>query len=364
MKYKVMQQVADSKGLGGVGKAYLQLIESDCFGSFIFCPLEQMSGITGFSVKAIRAYIKEIKEFKPDLIHVRGAMVDGLNALIAARLYGHCKIVMSVHGLYSDFREANELKKKISEFLIEPLIFSIPDAVITVYKGGLKRKKINRWAKWLWGYVYNPLPNWDYSNHNEIRHDMRIKLDIPESNIVVTSISRFEYDKGYSYISDAISKLNENWPCNLTILLVGQGKYKERFLQQNRVPINEKKIIVCDATRNVIPYYYMSDVFLTASLHENHSNALLEACASHIPSIATNVGGNSETIQDGIGGWIIQSQDSDRIAELIVKVSKTSKDELKKMGENAFQYASVKFEKETVYGDLARCYNDVIEGRR
>lgn len=363
-KYKVMQQVCQPNGMGGVGKAYKQLITSKQLECFEFRPLVQTEQTRGLSIKVIKKYIKEIKEYDPDLIHVRGVLIDGFLALIAARLSGKRKVVMSVHGLYSDFIEAHPLRKMIAKYIMEPLSFCMADAVFTVYEGGTKRKCIRNPSRWLWGFVYNPMPEWDCSLKNKIRGETREELSIAEDKIVVSSISRITYDKGYSVLGEALQLLSAEWPENLIVMIVGQGNYKERFIGALQNEINKGHIVIVGATPDVQKYYFASDVFINPSLHENHSNAILEACAAEIPSIVTNVGGNAETIIDGKTGWVIPSKKPEAIVESLRQVSAKNRQELEDIGLRARQYAESTFSKEIVYSKLARCYADVINKDR
>ena len=47
------------------------------------------------------------------------------------------------------------------------------------------------------------------------------------------------------------------------------------------------------------------DVFVLPSLAEGISNTILEAMATGLPVVATNVGGNSEILLDGITGFLV-----------------------------------------------------------
>ncbi|MDD3141360.1 MAG: glycosyltransferase, partial [Lachnospiraceae bacterium] len=71
---------------------------------------------------------------------------------------------------------------------------------------------------------------------------------------------------------------------------------------------------------NVQPILAASDYFLLPSLHENHSIALLEAMAMELPVVATDVGGNKETVKDGKFGIIIPPYDASALAEAIIQM--------------------------------------------
>ena len=59
------------------------------------------------------------------------------------------------------------------------------------------------------------------------------------------------------------------------------------------------------------------DVFALSSLSEGYSMALLEACASGLPIVATDVGGNSEIVVDGRNGLTVAPADGEALAGAI-----------------------------------------------
>ena len=59
------------------------------------------------------------------------------------------------------------------------------------------------------------------------------------------------------------------------------------------------------------------DLFVLSSLSEGYSMALLEACASGLPIIATDVGGNREIVVDGRNGLLVAPGHEDALAEAI-----------------------------------------------
>lgn len=61
------------------------------------------------------------------------------------------------------------------------------------------------------------------------------------------------------------------------------------------------------------------DVFILPSLYEGFPNAILEALALGLPVIASNVGEITDTVKDGINGYIIHANSSDSIRLAIQK---------------------------------------------
>jgi glycosyltransferase involved in cell wall biosynthesis len=67
----------------------------------------------------------------------------------------------------------------------------------------------------------------------------------------------------------------------------------------------------------VVQEVQMADVYLSSSLSEGISNAVLEAMALGVPVISTDVGGMSEVVKDKITGLLINPYTSLEICEAI-----------------------------------------------
>lgn len=87
--------------------------------------------------------------------------------------------------------------------------------------------------------------------------------------------------------------------------IAGEGdKLAELRQQAARLPLPERVIFL--GQRDDVPRVMnASDCFVMTSTKEGFSNALVEALASGLAVIATNVGGNAEAVRDGKDGLII-----------------------------------------------------------
>jgi glycosyltransferase involved in cell wall biosynthesis len=65
------------------------------------------------------------------------------------------------------------------------------------------------------------------------------------------------------------------------------------------------------------------NVFVMPSLSEGISNTLLEAMASGLPVIATNVGGNPELVADGHNGLLVPAADPAALSAAMMALFRT-----------------------------------------
>ncbi len=74
------------------------------------------------------------------------------------------------------------------------------------------------------------------------------------------------------------------------------------------------------------------DCFVLPSLAEGVSNTILEAMATGLSVIATDVGGNSELVDDGRSGILVHAGDSEAIAQSIVSYA-NDRDKARRAGQ-------------------------------
>lgn len=317
-KVKVLHQVLDPSGIGGVSSEFKALEESSLTKKYEFSSMILSDPHRGLNLHDIRFYFDRIKETQPDIVHVRGAAVDGLNAIIAAKIYGKCKIFTAVHGMWSDIVFIGKLKHCFFKYFVERAIFSLSDGISCVCANATNRRYFDRYRKKMLPYVYNRMPYYDPGKAQENRKTVRGTYDIDENAIVGLFLGRLSKEKGLDDLCTAICLCEQKLPDNFVLLVVGSGDYLDACKQNLK---NAKcKVIFTGSQTDVSRFYQASDFFILPSLHENHSISLLEACAAQLPSIATECGGNSETITNSINGIIVPVGNPHKLSEAIVKM--------------------------------------------
>ncbi|MFX0068133.1 MAG: glycosyltransferase family 4 protein [Candidatus Hodarchaeota archaeon] len=134
-------------------------------------------------------------------------------------------------------------------------------------------------------------------------------------------IGDLELWKGISYLIKAIEKLNETGH-KAFLTIVGDGDYRNGLEKKaHGLPIR----FLGQQNHERIPQLLQkSSILVLPSLWEGIPTVALEAMASGIPVIATNVGGVSEIVTNEKTGILVRPKNADDIAQAVIRLSKSS----------------------------------------
>lgn len=310
----VMQHCFGSLGGGGPVGALDRLQQ---YSGAAYPEIRQLAPAGGVNIALLRNFVGRIRDCKPSILHVRGLGAEGFHGAFAGRLAGVPNILVSIHGTHRDLRSpGNPLRRWIVVNVLERLTLSLATHVATVYDAALERKFLVPYRHKLVGAVPNgvvvPPPADD-----ETRRALRERLSIAPDAVVGICVSRLVPDKGYLVLADALECMGPRLQgCEL--IVVGGGDetvtIRERFARIAGIATH-----FTGQQADVLSYLRASDFFVQASLHENLSNALLEAMATGLPVVATSVGGTPEVLAKG-GGLLVPPDDAVALGEAIVRM--------------------------------------------
>jgi glycosyltransferase involved in cell wall biosynthesis len=105
-----------------------------------------------------------------------------------------------------------------------------------------------------------------------------------------------------------------------TFKIIGSGPEKERLIRlANSLGISSR-VEFLGASTNVKDVYHTFDVFVLSSRNEGFANVILEAMASGLPVIATDVGGAREAIENGRTGFIVPPHNPEALAQYVSRI--------------------------------------------
>lgn len=303
-----------------------------------------------FDLSWMKQLGNRIKNMKPDVIFCHG-FNGPVIAWLTAKLYNlKTPVVCTYHGRYHSPTRFKKIISPVYNAIPEMLYRTYARQVVTVenYSKDYLQKKGVRIEKL--ATVYNGISD-DTSG--------TVGTGVADTDYVkLCTISRLDAVKGIDYLIRALPEVKSKSGTRFKLFIVGDGPERANLRKLAADRGMKDDIIFQGYQQQVEKWLHEADIFLLPSLHEYHSIALLEAMRAGKPIIATKVGGNPESVRDGIDGIIVPPKDSQAIAAAIIKL--IEQPELKTMfALNARKRYLNNFTEDKMLADLAAVLNQI-----
>ncbi len=308
---------------------------------------ENISSIDFFKfgyLRLVKIVKREIKEFKPDILHAYYASSYGL----IGALSGFKPFVISVWGsdvfefpkksfihravLKYNLRKADYIQS--TSLVMAKELAQYTDKKIIVVPFGIDMDK------------YKPITELKERKENEI---------------VIGTIKWLRKIYGVNYLIDAFYLLTKKYPNQkLKLLIVGGGpritEYKSLVKKYNIVDLVEFTGSVPIA--ETVNYHNRIDIFVALSLRESFGVSALEAAACSVPVVVSNVGGLPEVVQNGKTGFIVEPMNPQVAADAISKLIDDAALR-EQMGKDAREFVKRKYDWNKNVKDQIKIYEHI-----
>ncbi len=307
----------------------------------------------GGDFKALFALVKEIREFKPDIIHTHTAKAGFLGRL-ASILSMHPSIrVHTFHGhlLTGYFGGIKTLLIIISERILA--IFT--DQLLAVGEKVMRDlllAKIGKKDKFSIvppGLELGQLPD---------KLESRDTLGLSSGQMYCSYIGRVTQIKRPDRFLDVVSEVR-NRNIDVHFLIVGDGElldYCRKRIAQEKLPVT-----VLGWRNDIERVLAASDIVILTSDNEGTPLSLIQAGMAGIPVVTTNVGSISEVVMNGSTG-IITSTEVIELADALEKLFNDSSLR-QSFGVNAQKYTKSNFGVQRLVSDHEELYRKLISNR-
>jgi glycosyltransferase involved in cell wall biosynthesis len=253
------------------------------------------------TLPSLPIFVKAVVSSK--IIHAHGHPY--LTSLIASKLAKQYNkpLVLTQHNTFIEYNNIFDQVELLNDLSIGKQNLNSADRIIAVSQAtkeymlrlGAKPKKVE--------VVYNGVDLTKFRPIIGKREEMRKKIGVPQDAIVVLTVRRLVYKNGIDTLMDcANSVIRKNR--KIVFLVVGNGPDLNSVrLEIKRLGIESNFRLVGFVSDQDLPSYYNSaDLFVLPSKSgEGLPLVVLEAMASGLPVIATNVGGIKEILIDDYG---------------------------------------------------------------
>lgn len=253
------------------------------------------------------------RRLQPDIVHTRN--LAALEAQLPAWLAGVSYRIHGLHGWDISNMSGENSKYRRLHRLIDPLVHRyIPlSADLERYLTEAVRVNSNKITR-----ICNGV---DTEKFMPPGNSGKIRLPEPLRNkMIIGTVGRMEVVKDQLNLVTAYLRLLERDPAlkdSTALVLVGDGTqrgYLENLLAETKFKDN----VWFAGNRTDVPDILAAmDLFVLPSKAEGISNTLLEAMATGLAVVATDVGGNAELVAPGSTGMLVPKEDSTALAQAL-----------------------------------------------
>ena len=286
-----------------------------------------------FDFRAARELASLCREWNIDLIHCQ-FLREHYTALLAKRYNSHIRVVYTHHILQS-----NNAVTRLSNRLLDRR----QDMMLAVCTKGREQLIANGWSGDRVRVIFNAVDAAAWAgSHDE--STLRAEIGVDNDRFVMLYAARFAEGKGHAPLIDAMALLKERTSLPFTLVLAGDGPLLEPTKQQVKELGLEDCVRFLGFRQDMKNLYKGADLCVCPSQQEALSFFLIEAMASGLPVVATDVGGNSDIVNEESGdGLLVPYGDADAMAEAVRRMME-DKPFRARCRENALRAIQEKFE--------------------
>lgn len=270
------------------------------------------------NLTACRELKKLLAENHYDIIHTHTPNASAIVRLVCRELRkSGTKVFYTAHGFH--FYTGAPLKNWLVYYPVERFLSRWTDTLITINSEDYERAKRSFHAK---RTVYIPgvgidLRRFSFEFSEEDRRKKRDELGVPQEATVLASVGELNDNKNQSVVICAMAKLADQ---NVHYILCGQGE-REDGLRQLAEELGVAERVHFLGFRTDVPEIYpAADIYLCPSFREGLNVSIMEAMASGLPVVCSDIRGNRDLIEDEKGGLLCGPDHADEFAAAVSRL--------------------------------------------
>jgi glycosyltransferase involved in cell wall biosynthesis len=186
---------------------------------------------------------------------------------------------------------------------------------------------------------------------------LRTSLGIPADHQVVGLVGRLVREKGYLEFLDAAVRILKQRP-KTTFLAIGPHEpWKADALSDDDIHSRGlgDALHLLGHREDIAELYGMMDVFVLPSHREGFPRSPMEASATGVPVVATDIRGCRETVVEGENGFLVPVRDDAALASKILRLL-DDRELRDRMRRRAREIAVERFDQRVVFDRVADAY--------
>lgn len=313
---------------------------------------------------ALGELYRVFRDLRPDVVHTHNPK-PGVYGRLAARAARVPAIVNTVHGLYA--MPDDRFTKRAVVYSLERLAATCSRAelvqnvedVPTLRRLGIPADRITVLGNGVDLTRFRP-DRLDPARREELRRSW----GVAPGAVVVGAVGRLVWEKGYRELFAAARALRTTDP-HLHFVVVGgldEAKSDQLGAADLDAVTRDANITFLGLRDDVDDLYGAFDLYVLASYREGFPRSAMEAAASALPVVATDIRGCRQVVEPGRTGLLVPAHDTGALTGAIRALG-TDADRRAGYGTAALAKARAEFDDRTVVRTTLETYDRLLTGR-
>ncbi|MCP4370831.1 MAG: glycosyltransferase family 4 protein [Deltaproteobacteria bacterium] len=277
----------------------------------------KFGGINGILIQySLSRFLKNlVKTRKIELILGYNMIPEGIAAVRLAKMLKLPSGFWAIGSDVNDFANYNRINHYLSKKCIEgcDIVFAeSEDLAVKVRSFSQKSVPVKTFYKGI-----------DVSNFQNMppRNALVNKLQLDPGKKYILFAGRVIYDKGIYELAQAFSRIAKRYQ-SLDLIIIGEEIEKEKLKAklENYGIMNRVIFKGTVQFKDVASYMRISDLLVLPSWAEGLPNVVMEAMATGLPVVATNVGGIPEVLENEVTGLSVPAKNDEKLAEALIRM--------------------------------------------
>lgn len=185
----------------------------------------------------------------------------------------------------------------------------------------------------------------------------RRSLSLPTDNRIIIGFSCLDFNderKGAKKLLQALAELPAELRKRILLVVLGGGTWPAVNCSVEIVSLGA----LSDSRFQSI-FYSSLDLFVLASSSETFGNVVIEAMACETPVVAFDCGGPSDTVKDGVTGFLVSPSEDSRGLRERIKWMAEHFHECQAMGKEARRDVELRFSDSTMAGAYLKLFDNI-----
>jgi glycosyltransferase involved in cell wall biosynthesis len=191
------------------------------------------------------------------------------------------------------------------------------------------------------------------------KQELRRRLGVSSSSPIIGAVGSMVPRKNFTLLIKALGVLAQR-KVSFTLVLIGDGPILLDLKRQANLSLPKDSFFFLGAIPNAVMWYPAFDLHCMPSIdQEGMPNVVMEASATGLPVVASDVAGVPELVEDGVTGFLVQPNEVNCLAEHLQKLLLDS-DMRQRMGRAGMEKMIREFSVEAMVIRMTKVYEDAF----